>query len=370
VTGGNSDFPPRPFSAEIDDFELVAAGFDARRKIWSLDLGGSRFFRVVCLSGSIRVEERRASHRASPCDGSGFGIRIRPVPREGTLDVVRVVFFLVLRGIGRRHVDGRHGIHQLIALAGAFALLVFRGLRAEALREAIGDRVEEEAIRREERRAREGERADHGAESAPDEQRHPGADPVADDAAERRGAVREVAGGKGDFRDDSERQHRAEDAREFEQRTADVGAGADAPSDEDEEEGQREGSDAESFDEGHREPCRDLAADVDEAPGSERRVGGEGDREPDGDGDRAPREDGETEFREMSRSACVHRGSSSRRPVEPKPPRPRVVSDRTSRTSKIARATGQITSCAIRMPRRMTSGVEARHVTMTQISPR
>src|SRR5437868_3286952 len=58
------------------------------------------------------------------------------------------------------------------------------------------------------------------------------------------------------------------------------------------------------------------------------------------------------------------------RPVEPKPPAPRLVSLSTATSTKSAFSTGAGTSCAMRSPRRTSNGSEPRLARITFTSPR
>src|SRR5258708_7383050 len=61
---------------------------------------------------------------------------------------------------------------------------------------------------------------------------------------------------------------------------------------------------------------------------------------------------------------------SAQRPVEPKPPAPRVLAGKAATRSKATRVTGATTSWAMRSPRRMVTGSLPRLARMTRISPR
>src|SRR5690606_21283027 len=57
-------------------------------------------------------------------------------------------------------------------------------------------------------------------------------------------------------------------------------------------------------------------------------------------------------------------------PVDPKPPAPRALPGSSSTTSHVTRTTGATTSCAMRMPRSITTGSAPRLTSATLTSPR
>ena len=64
------------------------------------------------------------------------------------------------------------------------------------------------------------------------------------------------------------------------------------------------------------------------------------------------------------------RGPAAPRPLWPKPPSPRSVGSRLATSSHSARATGAITSCAMRSPRSIVNALSPALQTITFTSPR